>query len=91
MEAMIANLATPGFLTARTPGADTEAIVALANAVQALPTLERLVMSLYYEQGLRVHEIAVVLELGELEVAHIYAQAFAALREEMRPAQRQAA
>ncbi|HEX6039202.1 hypothetical protein [Longimicrobium sp.] len=78
------TLSTP----ARTPSAADTA--SLAAAIQGLGGMQRLVVSLYYMEGLRLPEIALVLELGELEVAHLYGQALAALGL-ARPAQRHAA
>lgn len=63
---------------ARTSSATAET-ASLAAAVQGLHGMQRLVVSLYYVEGLRLPEIALVLELSELEVAHLHTQALASL------------
>ena len=60
---------------ARTVSATADT-VSLAAAIQGL---QRVVVSLHYAEGLRLPEIAVVLELSELEVAHLFAQALSSL------------
>ena len=62
-----------------------------ADALLALKGLERVVVSLYYVEGLRLPEIALVLDLGEVEVARLYARALASLRAAEPVAHRQAA
>lgn len=88
MDAMNTALRTTPGAPARTPSAAEAA--PLAAAIQGLHGMQRLVVTLYYVEGLRLPEIALVLELGELEVAHLYTQALAALGAAP-PAQRHAA
>jgi DNA-directed RNA polymerase specialized sigma subunit len=78
------TLCTPARATAAPEAAS------LAAAIQELHGMQRLVVTLYYVEGLRLPEIALVLELSELEVAHFYTQAITALGGSA-PAHRQAA
>jgi DNA-directed RNA polymerase specialized sigma subunit len=55
------------------------------GAIRRLRTPERLILTLYYHEGLKLPEIALVLEMAEAEATQLYAQALAALREEIRP------
>jgi DNA-directed RNA polymerase specialized sigma subunit len=91
MEAMIAAPTATLPLPSRAHAGAADAAAQLTNAIQSLGGLERLVVSLYYKEGLRLPEIGLVLGLGELEVTQIHAQALAALRAESIPARRQAA
>lgn len=52
----------------------------LAGEIGRLPEREQLVMSLYYEQGLNMKEIGLVLEVSESRVCQIHAQAVQRLR-----------
>lgn len=53
---------------------------ALVAAIDRLPEREKLLLSLYYEQGLNLKEIGLVLEVGEARVCQLRAQAVARLR-----------
>lgn len=52
----------------------------LAEEIQRLPERERMVMSLYYERGLNMKEIGLVLEVTESRVCQLHAQAVGRLR-----------
>lgn len=92
MEAMIAAASTATLpMPSRVHGGAVDAAAQLTNAIQSLNGLERLVVSLYYKEGLRLPEIGLVLGLGELEVTQVYSHALAALRGESVPARKQAA
>jgi len=77
----------------RTPGTlgDPTDIESFGGAIRRLRAPERLVLTLYYHEGLRLPEIALVLEMAEAQAAQLYTQALAALREELRPLRLQAA
>ena len=53
---------------------------ALLDAIDALPKQERLMLSLYYEEDLRMRKIGKVLTLSESRVSQIHTQAIALLR-----------
>ena len=53
---------------------------ALAQAVAQLPERERLVMSLYYSDGLNLKEIGAVLEVTESRACQLHGQALTRLR-----------
>lgn len=53
---------------------------ALIEAIQSLPEREKLLLSLYYEQGLNLKEIGAVLEVTEARVCQLRTQAMARLR-----------
>jgi RNA polymerase sigma factor for flagellar operon FliA len=53
----------------------------LANSIQALPETERLVVTLYFTEGLKLVEIGAVLELSESRVSRILASAKFRLKE----------
>lgn len=55
----------------------------LADAIQALPERERLVVSLYYVERLTMKEIAAVLSVSETRVSQLHAQAVKRLRRAM--------
>lgn len=57
---------------------------ALIAAIERLPEREKLLLSLYYEQGLNLKEIGLVLEVGEARVCQLRAQAIARLRASLR-------
>lgn len=57
----------------------------LREAILGLKEQERLVLSLYYYEELKLHEIATILRLTESRVSQIRAKAVARLREEMAP------
>lgn len=88
MDTMTARRDTPS-TPARAASVPSET-ASLATAIQGLHGMQRLVMCLYYVEGLKLPEIALVLELGELEVAQLYTQALASLGM-ARPAQLHAA
>lgn len=53
---------------------------ALASAVTGLPEKEKLMMSLYYTEGLNLKEIGLVLGVSESRVSQLHGQALARLR-----------
>ncbi len=57
---------------------------ALVEMIEKLPEREKLVMGLYYDEGLNLKEIGLVLEVSESRVCQIHAQALARLRNRMR-------
>ena len=63
---------------------DTGFHQALAEMIDRLPEREKLVMGLYYDEGLNLKEIGMVLEVSESRVCQIHAQALARLRTRMR-------
>ena len=44
----------------------------LAEGIDDLPTTERLIISLFYYEGLSIKEISLVLEMAESEVSKIH-------------------
>lgn len=56
---------------------------ALAGQVEGLPEKERLVLSLYYEAGLNLKEIGLVLDVSESRVCQIHGQAIMRLKSRM--------
>ncbi len=52
----------------------------LVAAIESLPEREKLLLSLYYEQGLNLKEIGLVLEVTEARVSQLRTQAIARLR-----------
>ena len=52
----------------------------VVDAIQHLPKKEQLILSLYYEQGLNLREIGLVLELTESRVCQLRSQAIVRLR-----------
>ncbi len=44
----------------------------LAEGIDDLPVTERLIISLFYYEGLTIQEIALVLEMAEAEVSKIH-------------------
>lgn len=56
----------------------------LIAAIEKLPEREKLLLSLYYEEGLNLKEIGLVLEVGEARVCQLRAQAIARLRASLR-------
>ena len=61
-----------------------EALPALADAIALLPEPQRVAITLYYTDGLRLREIGEVLDLSEARVCRILQAAEEALRREMR-------
>lgn len=53
---------------------------ALAHAIEQLPERERLVMSLYYSDGLNLKEIGAVLKVTESRVCQLHGQALVRLK-----------
>ena len=53
---------------------------ALAQAIESLPERERLVMSLYYSDGLNLKEIGAVLKVTESRVCQLHGQALMRLK-----------
>lgn len=53
---------------------------ALTAAIEQLPEREKLLLSLYYEQGLNLKEIGLVLNVGEARVCQLRSQAISRLR-----------
>ena len=60
-------------------------VVHLKDAILHLKDQERIVLSLYYFEELKLHEIAKVLELTESRVSQIRSKALSKLRVELRP------
>ena len=60
--------------------ADEQFRTALAQAIENLPERERLVMSLYYSEGLNLKEIGAVLDVTESRVCQLHGQALTRLR-----------
>jgi RNA polymerase sigma factor for flagellar operon FliA len=63
----------------------------LRDALLKLKEQERVVLSLYYFEELKLHEIATVLELTESRVSQIRSKALGKLRGELRPLREQVA
>jgi len=57
---------------------------ALIDAIERLPDREKLLMSLYYEQGLNLREIGAVMEVSESRVCQLHSQAVSRLRARLR-------
>lgn len=64
-------------------------VVHLKDAIQRLKEQERVVLSLYYFEELKLHEIARVLELTESRVSQIRSKALGKLRIDLRPLREQ--
>ncbi|AKC68815.1 MULTISPECIES: RNA polymerase sigma factor FliA [Pandoraea] len=56
----------------------------VVDAIDRLPDREKLLMSLYYEQGLNLREIGAVLEVSESRVCQLHSQAISRLRATLR-------
>ncbi|GAB3630452.1 RNA polymerase sigma70 [Pandoraea terrae] len=56
----------------------------VVDAIERLPDREKLLMSLYYEQGLNLREIGAVLEVSESRVCQLHSQAISRLRATLR-------
>lgn len=63
----------------------------LRDAIFGLKEQERIVLSLYYYEELKLHEIAKILELTESRVSQIRTKALSRLRQELRPLREQVA
>jgi len=59
----------------------------LADAIEALPQRERLVVTLYYKEDLRLKEIGTVLKLSESRVSRVLNAAIFQMGEYMRARQ----
>ncbi|MDE2295725.1 MAG: RNA polymerase sigma factor FliA [Gammaproteobacteria bacterium] len=57
---------------------------ALVAAIDQLPERERLVLSLYYDEGMNLREIGEVLEVSESRVCQVHGQALVRLRARLR-------
>ncbi len=57
---------------------------ALIDAIERLPEREKLLMGLYYEQGLNLREIGAVMEVSESRVCQLHSQAVSRLRVRLR-------
>jgi RNA polymerase sigma factor for flagellar operon FliA len=53
---------------------------ALINALDSLPEREKLLMSLYYQEGLNLKEIGAILSVTESRVSQIHSQAISRIR-----------
>jgi RNA polymerase sigma factor FliA len=60
--------------------ADERFRAALSRAIEGLPERERLVMSLYYSDGLNLKEIGAVLKVTESRVCQLHGQALVRLK-----------
>jgi RNA polymerase sigma factor FliA len=60
-------------------------VALLRDAILRLKEQERTVLSLYYFEELKLHEIATILELTESRVSQIRSKALSRLRTELRP------
>jgi RNA polymerase sigma factor for flagellar operon FliA len=63
---------------------DSQERQALVAAIDSLPDKEKLMMSLYYNEGLNLREIGAVLDVSESRVSQIHGQAMARIRARMR-------
>jgi RNA polymerase sigma factor for flagellar operon FliA len=52
----------------------------LANAIDCLPERERMVIALYYYEGLTLKEIGEIMEISESRVSQIHTKAIFRLR-----------
>ncbi|MFZ5650393.1 MAG: FliA/WhiG family RNA polymerase sigma factor [Bacillota bacterium] len=60
--------------------AEEEGKIILAEAVKSLPEKEQLVLALYYQEGLTLKEIGLVLEVSESRVCQLHGRAVGKLR-----------
>lgn len=60
-----------------------ELLNALGEAIDSLPERERLVVSLYYHEGLTLKEIGYVLEVSESRVSQLHTKAILSLRSKL--------
>jgi RNA polymerase sigma factor for flagellar operon FliA len=63
----------------------SQEVAVLRDAILKLKEQERIVLSLYYFEELKLHEIATILELTESRVSQIRTKALSRLRTEMSP------
>jgi RNA polymerase sigma factor FliA len=56
----------------------------LISAIEGLPDREKLLLSLYYEQGLNLKEVGAVLDVSESRVCQLHSQAMSRLRTRMK-------
>jgi RNA polymerase sigma factor for flagellar operon FliA len=68
-----------------------EEVAVLQTAILALPERERVLLSLYYFEELKLHEIAEILGLTESRVSQLRARALSSLRRTLRPERAQVA
>ena len=66
-------------------------VAILREAILKLKEQERVVLSLYYFEELKLHEIATVLDLTESRVSQIRSKALGKLRGELKPLREQVA
>jgi hypothetical protein len=66
--------------TGTMPGCGEHDSLILGKAIDDLPNIERLVLSLHYSEGLNLEEVGMVLNLKESKVDSIYRQALGNLR-----------
>jgi RNA polymerase sigma factor for flagellar operon FliA len=57
---------------------------ALIEGIERLPEREKLVMSLYYEEGLNLKEVGAVLGVTESRISQLHSQAVARLRSQLK-------
>ncbi len=57
---------------------------ALVEGIERLPEREKLVMSLYYEEGLNLKEVGAVLGVTESRISQLHSQAVARLRSQLK-------
>jgi RNA polymerase sigma factor for flagellar operon FliA len=81
-----------GFLQRSLPSCDAQPLdrlgdrqfrAALIERIEQLPEREKLVMGLYYDEGLNLKEIGAVLGVTESRVSQIHSQAVARLRSQL--------
>src|SRR5258708_11975377 len=75
-----AEVSAVGFADPFRETSDERFRVALAQAIDGLPERERLVMSLYYTDGLNLKEIGAVLKVTESRVCQLHGQALVRLK-----------
>jgi RNA polymerase sigma factor for flagellar operon FliA len=83
--ALVETLESP---TAADPASRTEEAELhqrLVEAIRALSERERLVLSLYYEQGLTMKEVSVILDVSESRVCQLHGRALHRLRARLGP------